>query len=116
MPFFEQVFPDVKDCHPATINLKLETPLRIRNPDFTTTPIQWESKGSEVFSFLRIRFECPLGTEPRRAWIYIPHNSPHRHKVFQVEVLTEKIDGLVNGTPCLIHIDEAYEEIPMIIV
>src|SRR5216683_3183519 len=84
MPYFAKLFPEVKDCHLASINLEMEQGLRIFNPDFETPSIPWAGGGGEKFSFLRIAFEGPIGSPHRRAWIYIPHGSPHYYNPFSI--------------------------------
>lgn len=116
MPFFTGLFPEVTHCYPATINVELEYALRVWKPDYTTPLISWAYPPGEQFSFLRIAFECPVGTGRRRAWIFIPHGSPHYHKLFQVEVLTEWIGDSPYGTPCFIYIPRDHREVPLIIV
>src|SRR5712692_8563615 len=88
MPFFVKHFPEVKGCYPASINVELEYALHIWHPDHTTHPIQWargrtraaqkypQGLAGERFGFLRIRFECPIKSALRQAWVYIPHASP----------------------------------------
>jgi len=110
MPYFAIHFPEVTVCHRASINVHLECPLLILNPDHTTPLIPWAGPPGEMFSFLRIRLECPLNSELRQAWIYIPHGSPHYHKFVEVEVVTKWIDNLELGMPCQIHIDKDYRE------
>jgi hypothetical protein len=66
MPHLVQQFPQIHGCYEATINLQLDRPLRVNNPDHTTGLIRWYPQAppewaGEKFSFLRIKFECPLG-------------------------------------------------------
>lgn len=80
LPYLVWQFPEIKNIHPATINVKTETALEIENVDFKTPSVPWwTGKGwtAEEFSFLRVGFEYPLNSAPREAWIYIPENSPH---------------------------------------
>jgi CTP-dependent riboflavin kinase len=116
MPFLVSQFPEVKDCYPASINVDLERPLHIWNPDFTTHRIPWAGPPGERFSFLRIRLECPLDSSSRKAWIYIPHGSPHYHKLVEIEVLTEKVANLQFGMPCQIHIPKDYRELSVVVI
>jgi hypothetical protein len=71
-------FPEIQRCggpH-GTINVQLDLPLRVNNPHHTTPPIRWNTHyptaPAERFSFLRVSFECPIGTATHEAWIYIP--------------------------------------------
>src|SRR6185312_3711 len=44
-------FPDIRDVHRwGTLNLQLEYPLRILNPDYTTSAIEWDPGFKEQFS------------------------------------------------------------------
>lgn len=56
MPYFVGIFPEIRDCHPASINVELEDALRIYNPDLVTPPIPWAGVPGEEFSFLRVIF------------------------------------------------------------
>lgn len=115
MPYFSGLIPEVKDCHCASINLQLEQGLRVFNPDFLTPPIPWAGPPGEVFSFLRIGFEAPIGRSSRPAWIYIPHGSPHYRDPFHIEVITRYIESIAYGVYCQVHIQKPYRTIPLII-
>ncbi len=91
MPYFAKIFPEIKDCHLASINLETEQGLRIFNPDFETPPIPWAGEPGERFSFLRVSLAYPVGSPHRRAWFYVPHGSPHYYNPFCCEVITEFI-------------------------
>jgi len=116
MPFFAKHFPEVKNCHPATINLDLERPIHIWNPDHTTPRIPWAGPPGERFSFLRIRLESPLDSALRQSWLYLPHGSPHYHRLVEVEVLAERIDNLQFGMLCQIHIEKDYRELSVVLI
>ena len=114
MPHLVRQFPQVRGCYEATINLQLDCPLRVNNPDHTTGLIRWYPQASpewagKKFSFLGIKFECPLGEPNRDAWIYIPHDSPHRLNLFLAEIMTLPMDQtyLTPGTRCRIHVDKS---------
>lgn len=108
LPKIATLFPEVSGCHPASINLQLEEPLRINNPDFTTPQINWQIAQqrsiAEKFSFLRVQLEHPLGGDHHRAWLYIAHGSPHCHNLFGVEVIAAYIADLIPGDRCRLHI------------
>jgi hypothetical protein len=105
IPLIAKEFPEIENCHRGSINLLLEGALRIDNPDHQTGRILWQGPSGEVFGFLRIQLEYPIDEAPKRAWIYIPHNSPHFPIRCHVEVLTEKkVHGLGYGSRCRIHI------------
>jgi hypothetical protein len=113
-------FPALVGIHPGTINIQLDQPLRILNPDFESPIIHAAGAPvGEKFGFLEITFESPLGGAPRTAWIYMPHNSPHFHNVFHIEVVTNFIsDGTATakGTRCRIHIDKPHRKEDLIVV
>jgi CTP-dependent riboflavin kinase len=107
-------FPEIQRCgrpH-GTINVQLDLPLRINNPHHTTPPIKWNTYYSnapaEIFSFLRFKFECPLGAAIHEAWIYIPHSSPHRSDLFQVEVIAKFIPMAKQGERCCLRISDQH--------
>jgi hypothetical protein len=100
-------------CHRGTINVQLNRPLRVNNPHHTTLPAPGDG---ERFSFLTINFECPIATSPREAWILIPHNSPHRPNLFQVELLAEFIQDAGQGVPCRLHISDQHTTSEVLIV
>jgi hypothetical protein len=105
LPKIVQFFPEVRDCHSGSINLELDEPLQVNNPDFTTPPIHWRPAAEpEQFSFLRVKFEHPRGGTHHKAWIYIAHFSPHRGKVFLVEVIAARIAALAYGDQCRLHV------------
>jgi hypothetical protein len=117
IPLIAIEFPEIKNCHPASINLKMECELRIDHPDHETGLIEWNEPPGEKFGFLRIGFEFPLETEPRKAWIYIPHDSPHFANRSQVEVITTaKLDGLGYGSLCRIHLRKGHVAAGSIVV
>jgi len=104
IPLIAKEFPEVANCHRGSINFSLECALRIDHPDHTTEIIAWQEHEEEVFGFLRIHLAYPVDAAPKRAWIYIPHNSPHFRNCFQVEVIAEKIEGLALHSRCRIYI------------
>ena len=87
-------FPEVADCHPGTINLELECPLEVTQPDHRTAPLAWTPSGrtTEVFDLLRIELE--FGPLPTRvpAWLYVAHASPHRGTPTVHEVITQQLN------------------------
>jgi len=85
-------FPDIRDVHRwGTLNLQLEYPLRILNPDYTTSAIEWEPGFKEKFSLTRIDIEpCATG-QLQPAWIYVAHRSPHRANTLFIEMLTASL-------------------------
>ena len=41
LPHLVWQFPDIKDIHPGSINVQLDTPLQVETYDCTTLPIPW---------------------------------------------------------------------------
>ena len=116
IPLIAKEFPEIACCHRGSINIQLKSALRIENPDHVTHPIPWDGPPGEVFSFLRILLEFPLAARPRRAWVYIPHCSPHRKNRCQVEVITELVQNLTYGSQCRIHFERGRDDFDMIVV
>jgi CTP-dependent riboflavin kinase len=99
-------FPDIRDVHQwGTLNLQLEYPLRILNPDYTTSDIEWEPGFKERFSLTRIGLEpCATG-KLQPAWIYVAHRSPHRANTLFIEMLTATLE-VRNGDRFLVHLPD----------
>lgn len=118
MPCFEKEIPELKGSHHGTINLRLDSQLRIDNPDREIGCIWRARQGDvwEVFGFLEITIEFPIGGEPRRAWIYIPHDSPHRSNHFQVEIISRQIEGIGYDSRCRINLPRGNVEPGCIVV
>jgi hypothetical protein len=105
---FEHVvkeFPDIAGIHQwGTLNIVLNYPLRINNPDYTTTPIEWTPGQKEQFSLTKIGLQLvPQTQQPVDAWIYVPHGSPHRGNALHVEILTRTL-AISNGDQVLIYL------------
>jgi hypothetical protein len=98
-------FPDIRDVHRwGTLNLQLEYPLRILNPDYTTSEIEWDPGFKERFSLTRIDIEpCTQGARPQPAWIYVAHRSPHRANTLFIELLTATLQ-VKNGDSLLVRL------------
>ena len=117
MPYFVNLLPELTVCHLGSINLRLCSALRIENPDYTTPRIRWAMEPpGEVFSFLRISLEFPVGGKVEPAWIYIPHDSPHFHNCFQIEVVSSYVQGVQYGSMCRIHIPREHRESALIVI
>ena len=90
LPLISQGFAEVVDCYPGTINMELECPLEVTQPDHRTPPLAWTPSGrtTEVFDLGRIELE--FGPLPTRvpAWLYVVHPSPHRCTPTVHEVIT----------------------------
>lgn len=98
-------FPDIKGVHQwGTLNLQLEYPLRILNPDYTTSEIEWDPGFKERFSLTRIDIEPGTpGARPQPAWIYVAHRSPHRANTLFIELLTATLP-VKNGDRLLVRL------------
>jgi hypothetical protein len=118
MPCFEKEIPELKGSHHGTMNLRLDSALRIHNPDREIGCFWRAAQGEvwEVFGFLEITIEFPISGEPRRAWIYIPYDSPHRNNHFQIEIIWRKIHGLGYGSRCRINLPRGRAESGCIVV
>jgi hypothetical protein len=104
LPKIELEYPPIEGCHPGSMNVLLFIPLRVIDPDYTTAPIEWEPGHRERFSLTRIGFECPIGGWRYPAWIYDPHDSPHRFNDYLVEVIARTIPGVDYGAYCRLHL------------
>jgi hypothetical protein len=116
IPLIAKEFPEVDVCHRGSINVILDTPLLIENPDHITRKINWRIM-KEVFHFTRIQFQLigPRKSPWHRAWIYGPQNSPHRVNPFHIEVIAPKIP-LGRWRRCRIRIHRRAKTVPMTII
>lgn len=109
LPHLIRELPDLSNIHPGTINVLLDDPLRILNPDHLSKTIFWvpgNPTAGEKFALTKIHFE--LIERPGQlvtAWIYAPEYSPHRHDVYHVEVISRFIDLPKGNRRCRIHIN-----------
>jgi len=121
LPFLVSRFPVLAGCHPGTLNIQLDQPLRVANPNFVSPPIRWhpQHQPPEIFSFIEVSLDLPLGSSRGRAWICIPFHSPHFHNVYQVELIAPFIADLAAtavGTRCCIHIPKPHTTRALIII
>ena len=116
LPFLINSFPEIKDCYHGSINLELSEPLKILRPDFISDPIKWwfgREDVEEQFSITRIKFEnnhLSVG-----AWIYDPHQSPHRRDLLHVEIIAPSV-RLSRDRICKIYIDREHKTKPFYLV
>lgn len=117
-PHLRGYLPQIDQCYDGTINLRLDQPLRVLNPDLETDPIQWGGPGTatEVFGFQEIEFEFPIGGPRHRAWILIPHNSPHFNDLFGAEVIAAQIPGVKASERCRIHIPKPHRVESVVVI
>ena len=107
LPELMKFFPELKDCFPATINVRLKEPLKSLSPDFTIEPIKWlPETRAEEFSFTRVKFEFVSEgkSDSTDAWIYEAEFSPHKTDPFYTEIVAPYL-GLDSSTACRIHLD-----------
>jgi hypothetical protein len=119
-PLLARLFPQIARLHLATINVLLESPLRIEKPDIVTDPIDWRDR--EVVHITQARFQPVRLTQtgyqpgtPCDAWIYSPQHSVHRANPYHVEIMAPKLD-LTDTPMCLLTIDRPAWQIPMIVI
>jgi hypothetical protein len=89
------------NCVQATINVQLTHALTLQNPDLTLD-VSWDGR-LEPISLVEIKFECPIGEEPRQAWFYSARGSPHRQNAFHAEIVTSRIENLQTWAKCRLH-------------
>ena len=100
-PFITKYVAALDGCYNGTINLMLDSPIGIRRHDVVTEPIVWmRNRAGEIFEITEVGLE--LGDTRHRAWIYTPHDSPHRLDRRIVELLAQPIEGITPGTRCAI--------------
>ncbi|MDD5773950.1 MAG: hypothetical protein PHX78_10845 [bacterium] len=116
-PFFKKYIPNIDSYHTGTINLLLDAPLVISSPDIETEPIEWVKNFTEIFGFLKIKFETipPSQDMPLDALIYIPYRSPYYTNHFYKEIMAPKIN-LEGIEYCNIIIDKIMKEIPCFVI
>ena len=117
IPLIAKEFPEIEVCHRGSINVLLDTPLRIHHPDHITRRINWRVM-KEIFHFTRIEFQLAAALRRNiwhRAWIYGPQNSPHRPNPFYIEVILPKID-LRRSRRCRIRIHRKARTVPMTVI
>ncbi len=115
MKHFAPVFPEIKDCYRASINIELEMPLKILSYDFVTKPIKWDPDyPEEQFGFVRIKLICEHngGQKQTDAWIYDPFNSRWHSDLFRYEIIAPWVD-FDRDKPCYINIDCKHNETPV---
>jgi hypothetical protein len=119
-PLLAPRFPQINRLHLATINILVESPLRIESPDIITDPIDWHDH--EVvhitacqFQPIRLTATGLVVDAARDAWIYSPQHSLHRVNPYHVELLAEKLD-LENVSYCVVSIDRPAWQVPMIVI
>jgi hypothetical protein len=105
LPLISQHFPQVADCHPGTINLSLDQPLLLTDPDHRTAPLAWTPSGrtTEVFDLLHVELELGSSSVRIPAWLYVAHGSPHRNTPWIHELIAHSLN-LNNVRHCRLHL------------
>lgn len=119
MPHLVKHFPEIANCHIGSINLELDRPLRVNNPDFTTPPLRWSPLDPtlfEQFSFLRVGFECPIGTPPQPAWLYIAHHARERLGLFAAELVAPFIEAARPNVRCRLHLAREHKLAAIVVI
>jgi hypothetical protein len=101
-PIVVRFIPAIQQCEQRTINVQLKHALHVKEPDVMLY-VPWGA-GSENVSIIEIEFEYPVNGPTQKAWIYYPHNSPHRRNPFIQEIVTSKIVNLQPLVDCRLHI------------
>ena len=115
LPHIAKEFPEVASCHPATINVELDSPLLVLAPDHRTRPIAWlpGNPKHESFDLLRVELEAPADGPRVPAWIYISYASPHRRTPHMHEIITTKLD-LAGVETCRLRINRSVVQMPWV--
>jgi hypothetical protein len=104
LPLFEQQYDELLGAYPATINVDIHQVLDFKI-DFST----WQfSMFGQVHwcEFIRVLFEYPLGATSK-GWIYQPygyHRTVLQRKTIIEILVSKKLDNVVIGDGCLIHL------------
>src|SRR5579863_6643637 len=113
LPLIAETYPDVRNCHPGTINVLFDKGLIVARPDHRTPPLDWGPGGvPEAFDLVEIRFEAPIGSAAVRSWLYIPHHSPHRKTPQLHEVITPSKLNLDGIKEFRVHLDREVVLLP----
>lgn len=118
IPLIETEFPEISRVHRGSINVRVDRPIRVINPDHRTRPIAWDDVDPcpEQFDLLRIYFECPIGDQRHNAWLYIPHRFVLMRHPFVVEIISEFIPNAQTGSSCFIHLRKDHLEALFVMV
>jgi hypothetical protein len=77
----------------GTLNIELDFPLRIKNPDYITHAIEYHPGVKERFSLTRVALQPNRqASDIQPAWIYMAEWSPHRYDTRFIEVLTATVN------------------------
>lgn len=116
-PHLQKYIKNINSFYMGTINLLLERPLIIFNPDIVTDRITWTNGPSEPFGFLNIEFETIPKKEqmPIDALIYIAYGSVHYPNPFYQEILAPQLD-LSKVEFCKIIINKRFKETSAIVI
>jgi hypothetical protein len=97
-PHIVAQFPEIQGSHQGTINVALSGPVFVINFDGVVN-----FPNGSIFGFVRVEFEFPINTAPRKAWLCLPQTSFSRLNMCRAEVVTEKLEGVELGLRCKVH-------------
>jgi hypothetical protein len=108
-------FPEIRDVHPATINIQFQEKIIVAGADHRTAPIRWDvGQGEgEIFDLVRVRLRFGNSTAPPTpALLYVSQwtvyrNDPHMH-----EFLAAKVNGLRTGMSAFLECDRRATVLP----
>jgi hypothetical protein len=120
MPYFLEVFPEISGCYFGSLNIILNNPLQIANPDFVTKPIVWHPHHPdfvEVFHFTRVEIGLISNEKEKKykAWVYEPQNSVNTFDIFLIEVICEKVN-LMEVDSLKVYITQSFKAIQTFII
>ena len=115
LPHFAKDHPELADCKPGTINVRLDRPLRFKSPDFCIGSFSYLNGREESYGFVLIGLEVPPGSPPQRAWIYLPDNLSHMDNWHQVEIIAPPLETVTIDARCRIHIQRSFEVVTVVI-
>lgn len=110
IPLIAREFPEIASCQRGSMNVLSNRSLRVDHPHYHTEPIDWGDPNPEEFSFHRVSIQFAPQGPIFRAWLYIPHNSPHYLYRDRIEVIAEEIPGIRYGLACQLNIPAVRSE------
>lgn len=115
LPVIGVAFPEINGCHFGTINLELECPIIFIGYDHRTAPIAWDMHRptvTEQFDLVRVTVELKTSRIPKPAWVYIPHDSPHRGHLKTHEIIAKERLPTNPGDAIILRIDRDWFSAP----
>jgi hypothetical protein len=113
VPHIVAEFPEIRDFHLATINVRFEPKSIVAGYDHRTRPIQWDNDRPEVFDMVRVGLRFEGLADEVRALLYVPHRSAHRNDPHKHEFIAERfVPGLRDGMGVLLECSRQSIELP----